>query len=253
MIRLCQDSYAHEVPDGRECFFVFSRSANENADRVLKSWISDLLQVRWWEAAVGHSFSWRPFVPRHGPVSRQTSGSSKSRFAGRPDDPLTPRYVSSLDLTNVALVSCGVSQAQTWEQNGMAIETHVKMLLFEMFPSLYNTQHTTPHDRKRGRESPTAIPQSTWSTLSAPCPPGTTSSAFPSASSRCLDLLMTFREGRALPTLPSNPRGKRAQHAVLMGRSHLCRTWNVGARDRNAFSQGSEAEAARSSPSVRHP
>ena len=63
-----------------------------------------------------------------------------------------------------------------------------------------------------------------------------TSSAFSSASSRCLDLLMMFREGRALPTLPSNPRGKRAQHAVLMGRSHLCRTWNVGARDRNAFS-----------------
>ena len=114
-------SYAHGVPDGRECFFVFSRSANENADRVLKSWISDLLQVRWWEAAVGHSFSWRPFVPRHGPVSRQTSGSSKSRFAGRPDDPLTPRYVFSLDLTNVAIVSCDAAQAlwcPPFEQRG---------------------------------------------------------------------------------------------------------------------------------------
>ena len=76
--------------------------------------------------------------------------------------------------------------------------------------------------------------------MSTPCPPKSTSSAFSSASSRCLDLLMTFREGRALPTLPSNPRGKRAQHAVLMGRSHLCRTWNVGARDRTAFVRGAK-------------
>ena len=156
---------------------------------------------------MGHSFSWRPFVPRHGPRVRRTSGSSKSRFAGRPDDPLTPRYVSSLDLTNVALVSCGVSQAQTWERIGTAIETHVKMLLFEMFPSLYNTPHTTPHDLKRGRGSRIAIPQCTRSPLSAPFVTITTSSAFSSASSRCLDLLVMFREGRALLTLPSNPRG----------------------------------------------
>ena len=156
------------VFESRERFLVFLPSANQKADRLLKRWISDLLQVRWWEAAVGHSFSWRPFVPRHGPVSRQTSTLNERHVTGRPDDPMRPRYVFSLDLTNVALVSCGVPQAQTGERNGTAIDIRVMLLLFETFPSLYNTPHTTPRDLKRGGKSPTAIPQSTRSTLSTP-------------------------------------------------------------------------------------
>ena len=122
-------SCVHVIFESRERFFVFSRSANENADRVLKRWISDLLQVRWWEAAVGHSFSWRPFVPRHGPRVRRTSGSSKSRFAGRPDDPLTPRHVSSFVLTNVALISCDAAQAILSGPFGSCIEISVNQLV----------------------------------------------------------------------------------------------------------------------------
>jgi len=174
---------------------------------------------------VGHCFSWRPV--RAATRSRVTTDERLSvpHVAGRPDDPILPRYVLRLDLTNVALVSCGVSQAQTWERIGTAIETHVKMLLFEMFPSLYNTPHTTPHDLKRGAGSLTAIPQSTRSSLSTFYVPGTTSSVFSSASSRCLDLLMTFREGRARVPLPSNPRVNGAQHGLsgkIRSRSTSC-------------------------------
>jgi hypothetical protein len=120
-----------------------------------------------------------------------------------------------MDLTNVAIVSCGVPQAQTGERNGTAIDIRVMLLLFETFPSLYNTPHTTPRDLKRGGESRTAIPQSTRSTLSTPRPAINTSSAFSSALSRCLDLLVMFREGRALPTS--------RQILGVNGRNTVCR------------------------------
>ena len=155
---------------------------------------------------MSHSFSWRPVRAATRSVSRQTSALYERHVAGRPDDPMRPRYVFPLSLTHVAIVSCDAVQALRFGLFEPRVGISVNQLVLQKSEPNFNTQHTTPHDLKRGVETRLAMSQLHLTILSAPIALKTTSSAFSSASSRCLDLLVMFREGRALLTLPSDPR-----------------------------------------------
>ena len=99
---------------------------------------------------MGHSFSWRPVRAATRSVSRQTSALYERHVAGRPDDPMKPRYVSSLELTNVALVFCDAAQASLFGPFESRVGISVNQLVLQRSEHNFNTQHTTPHDLKRG-------------------------------------------------------------------------------------------------------
>ena len=99
---------------------------------------------------MSHSFSWRPVRAATRSVSRQTSALYERHVAGRPDDPMRPRYVFPLSLTHVAIVSCVAVQALRFGLFEPRVGISVNQLVLQKSEPNFNTQHTTPHDLKRG-------------------------------------------------------------------------------------------------------
>ena len=99
---------------------------------------------------MGHCFSWRPV--RAATRSRVTTDErlNERHVADRPDDPMRPRYVSPLSLTNVAIVSCDAVQALRFGLFEPRVGIGVNQLVLQKSEPNFNTQHSTPPELKRG-------------------------------------------------------------------------------------------------------